>query len=589
MGSGATSGVTSCIKYVLFFFNLLVLIGGLAVGILGIIGMADAKFYNFANLGVDPSGFKVASIIFIVFGFTIVIFAFFGCCGAIRESKCMLLTYAVFTLIVFALMLAGGILVMFFKGKVREWVTDALNKSLKDKYNSSGDETKAWDELQKNTSCTSPLLQANPYTKGCIFLVDEMESHSKVIGIIALSFAAALKFPTPSTEGCTQYQCQRSVSRIWGLNPIRTLMEEDATVSDLQLVNYELIPFVTASCIDEVLEEVVHRAPPSPIISFSPSKTCEGEGREKLYRNGIYWTTILTEKHYRASSLATFPTIPQHHVLRSGYFHPVLREWQSLPSLITPSNLMLPVFVTDMEELVEDVAGFPGVKQWGVKRITEFLTPLVKNGLSSIILFGVPKKTPKDEVGSGADGKDSPVVQALEVIRGNYPDLLVACDVCICSYTSTGHCCIFKSDGTLDSVASNLRLARQAVAYAKAGAQIVGPSAMQDGTVAYLKAALREAGFGDTCAVLSYSIKFASVFYGPFRHAADCAPKAGDRKSYQIPPGSSSLAMRAAARDVEEGADMLMVKPGLTYLDIVRLTKDRFPNHPLFIYHVRLL
>lgn len=160
--------------------------------------------------------------------------------------------------------------------------------------------------------------------------------------------------------------------------------------------------------------------------------------------------------------------------------------------------------------------------------------------------------------------------------------------VCICAYTTHGHCGILREDGSLDNTASIQRLAQQAVSYAKAGAHIVAPSDMMDGRVGAIKQALADNDLGSRVAVLSYAVKFASSFYGPFRDAAKSAPAFGDRRCYQLPPGSNGLASRAAQRDVDEGADFLMVKPGLAYLDLVRKTKDQFPNHPMFIYQVRI-
>lgn len=262
----------------------------------------------------------------------------------------------------------------------------------------------------------------------------------------------------------------------------------------------------------------------------------------------------------------------------------------------------------------------------------EHLKPIVEAGLQSVLLFGVPFSMPKDEQGSAADHPETPVILAVLKIRKLFPSLVVACDVssyglyhqyiyvfsilysrilclqvCICAYTSHGHCGILKEDGTLDNPASIKRLARQALAYAKAGtknvdcivalsiirtyvgAHIVAPSDMMDGRVGAIKQALAEGGLISRVSVLSYAVKFASCFYGPFRDAAKSAPAFGDRRSYQLPPGSNGLAMRAADRDVSEGADFLMVKPGIAYLDLVRQVKDKYPTHPLFIYQVIII
>lgn len=164
--------------------------------------------------------------------------------------------------------------------------------------------------------------------------------------------------------------------------------------------------------------------------------------------------------------------------------------------------------------------------------------------------------------------------------------LFQSLQVCLCPYTSHGHCGILNSDGTIDNKSSIKRLASVALSYVKAGAHIVAPSDMMDGRVGAIKSALIDSGFGNKASVLSYSAKFASCFYGPFRDAAKSAPSFGDRKAYQLPPGSSGLAKRAVDRDVEEGADMLMVKPGLPYLDVLKTVKDSYPEYPLYVYQV---
>lgn len=179
----------------------------------------------------------------------------------------------------------------------------------------------------------------------------------------------------------------------------------------------------------------------------------------------------------------------------------------------------------------------------------------------------------------------NPVIRALPVLRQAFPNLLIACDVCLCPYTSHGHCGIIE-DGHINNEKSIQRIATIAFNYARHGAHIVAPSDMMDNRISAIKKVLIANQFENRCSVLSYSVKFASGFYGPFRDAAKSAPSFGDRKCYQLPTGSRGLALRAARRDVEEGADMLMVKPGMSYLDIVRQTKDEFPELPLFIYQV---
>jgi len=275
--------------------------------------------------------------------------------------------------------------------------------------------------------------------------------------------------------------------------------------------------------------------------------------------------------------------------LHAGYKNSTMRMWQSTGTELHPHNFMLPLFITDESpEAKQDIASLPGVSRWGTTSVLDFLRPLVSKGLSSVLLFGVPDKVSKDEEGSAGVTDDNPVHKAVKNIKTEFPQLTVACDVCLCPYTSTGHCGVLRNDaeGSIDNEKSTKFLAEQALSFAKSGADIVAPSDMMDGRILAIKQMLAKNGFENKVAVLSYAVKFASSFYGPFRDAAKSAPAFGDRKRYQLPLGSRGLAARAADRDVSEGADMLMVKPGIAYLDLVRETKDRFPHHPMFIYQV---
>ncbi|CAG7837710.1 unnamed protein product [Allacma fusca] len=273
--------------------------------------------------------------------------------------------------------------------------------------------------------------------------------------------------------------------------------------------------------------------------------------------------------------------------IHSGYSHPTLREWQQPNTSIGPSNLMYPIFITPDVDGEVEIASMPGVKRWGINKLVTHLKPVVDNGLKSVLLFGVPDETVKDEVGSAADDPErSPVIPAIRVLRKAFPDLVIACDVCLCGFTSHGHCGILTSTGHIDNDKSTKRLAEVALSYATAGCHIVAPSDMMDGRILAIKTSLRQAGFGNKVSVLSYAAKFASCFYGPFRDAAASAPAFGDRKAYQLPPGSSGLAIRAVDRDVSEGADFLMVKPAMIYLDIIKTAKDRHPQLPMFAYQV---
>ncbi|XP_059480137.1 delta-aminolevulinic acid dehydratase [Neocloeon triangulifer] len=274
------------------------------------------------------------------------------------------------------------------------------------------------------------------------------------------------------------------------------------------------------------------------------------------------------------------------HILHSGYFHPVLRSWQCPNTTVRAESLMLPLFIIDSDDEVQEIPSMPGVFRFGINKLKAFLQPVVDDGLKSVLLFGVPQNLPKDGQGTNADSSVTPVIRVIPKLRDWFPNLVIACDVCLCAYTDHGHCGLIDSEGFLDNQASIERIARQAVNYAKAGAHIVAPSDMMDGRIGAIKRGLTEAGLGSRVSVLSYAAKFASAMYGPFRDAAQSAPGKGDRRGYQLPPGSAGLAARATLRDVEEGADMLMVKPGLSYLDIVRQTKDKHPEYPLFIYQV---
>lgn len=271
--------------------------------------------------------------------------------------------------------------------------------------------------------------------------------------------------------------------------------------------------------------------------------------------------------------------------LHSGIHHPTLRLLQETGCEITPHNLMYPVFVVCDDDALQPIASMPGLARMGVNKLKEHLEPLVAKGLSSLLLFGVVDCSMKDDNATNADSKENPVVRALPLLRKWFPDLLIACDVCLCPYMSHGHCGILDESG-LRNGDSIKRLAEVAVAYGKAGAHIVAPSDMMDNRIKAIKESLIAANLENRVSLLSYSAKFASNFYGPFRDAAQSAPAFGDRRCYQLPSGSKGLAMRAVQRDVVEGADMLMVKPGMPYLDILRQTKDSFPSHPLYVYQV---
>jgi porphobilinogen synthase len=223
----------------------------------------------------------------------------------------------------------------------------------------------------------------------------------------------------------------------------------------------------------------------------------------------------------------------------------------------------------------------PGVAQLSVDRAAEACRRLVDAGVSSVLLFGIPER--KDAQGSGAVAADGIIPRALAAIRRAAPDLVLITDVCLCEYTDHGHCGLLR-DGRVDNDPTLEVLAREAVAHARAGADVVAPSDMMDGRVGAIRTALDAAGFADL-PILSYAAKFASGFYGPFREAAESTPAFGDRRGYQMDPANVEEALREVALDVEEGADMVMVKPALPYLDVIRRVKERF-GYPVAAYQV---
>ncbi|MBI9079031.1 MAG: porphobilinogen synthase [Pseudodesulfovibrio sp.] len=250
---------------------------------------------------------------------------------------------------------------------------------------------------------------------------------------------------------------------------------------------------------------------------------------------------------------------------------------------VRPQDLIMPYFVveTDNDSFKKEISSMPGQYQLSLKQLEKQVDAAVKNGLKSCILFGIPAK--KDETGTQAYDDKGIVQQAIRLLKNSWPELIVIADTCLCEYTSHGHCGIVKQGDVLNDPTLNL-LARAAVAQAKAGADIVAPSDMMDGRVAAIRQALNEAGFENT-PIMSYAVKYSSAFYGPFREAAESAPQFGDRKTYQMDPANSREAMREAVADMEEGADILMVKPGMPYLDIIRQVRDNFDT-PVAAYQV---
>ncbi len=248
---------------------------------------------------------------------------------------------------------------------------------------------------------------------------------------------------------------------------------------------------------------------------------------------------------------------------------------------LTPSQLILPLFVCPGEGVRKEIASMPGNAQLSIDHLVRECEECKTLGLGGVILFGIPEQ--KDELASGAYADDGITQRAIRAVKQEVPRLLVITDVCNCEYTSHGHCGWVES-GDVHNDRTLEWLAKTAVSHARAGADIVAPSDMMDGRVGVIRNALDPAGYANT-AILSYAAKYASVFYGPFREAAESAPQFGDRRSYQMDPANGREAMREITLDLEEGADMIMVKPAMPYLDVIREARERF-DVPLGAYQV---
>ena len=248
---------------------------------------------------------------------------------------------------------------------------------------------------------------------------------------------------------------------------------------------------------------------------------------------------------------------------------------------LSPAQFVLPLFACPGEGIRKEINSMPGNAQLSIDQVVRECEECAQLGIGGVILFGIPES--KDEFASGAYDPDGITQRAVRAIKKELPELLVITDVCNCEYTSHGHCGFVK-DGEVDNDTTLNWLAKTAVSHARAGADIVAPSDMMDGRVAAIRAGLDAAGFQET-PILSYAAKYASVFYGPFREAAESTPQFGDRRSYQMDPANGREAMREIELDLGEGADMIMVKPALAYLDIIRMARDRF-DVPIGAYQV---
>ena len=266
--------------------------------------------------------------------------------------------------------------------------------------------------------------------------------------------------------------------------------------------------------------------------------------------------------------MSSFPQTRLRRLRRTGALRDLVRE-----TSLALDDLVMPLFVAPAALPNERL---PGLARHSLETIEGEVAELVRLGVTAVLLFGLPEG--KDEEGSGAWIEDGVVQRALRALRPRFPELVLLTDVCLCEYTSHGHCGVLL-DGEVDNDASIELIARTAVSHVEAGADAVCPSDMMDGRVGAIREQLPQTP------IVAYSAKYASAFYGPFRHAADSAPAFGDRRGYQMDPGNVREALRECEQDIAEGADMLMIKPALAYLDVIRAARDRF-DHPLAAYNV---
>lgn len=274
--------------------------------------------------------------------------------------------------------------------------------------------------------------------------------------------------------------------------------------------------------------------------------------------------------------MAGFPEYRPRRLRRTAALRRMVRETR-----VTPDDLILPLFAVPGSGVRTPVASMPGVHQTSPDELLADAREAFDLGIPAVLLFGLPAT--KDESGSSGEAADGPVQTAVRALKDALPDLVVITDVCLCEYTSHGHCGLLE-DGAVQNDPTLERLARQALSHARAGADIVAPSDMMDGRVAAIRGTLDAEGFQDV-AILAYAAKYASAFYGPFRDAADSAPQFGDRRGYQMDPANGDEGLREGLMDVEEGADIVMVKPALAYLDVIWRLKQA-TRYPVCAYHV---
>lgn len=271
-----------------------------------------------------------------------------------------------------------------------------------------------------------------------------------------------------------------------------------------------------------------------------------------------------------------FPTHRSRRLRNSKGIRRLVRE-----TTLTADDLVMPIFLVHGKDKKEPISSMPGIYRFSVDRVGEHVKQLQSLGIPAVLLFGIPEK--KDDKATGAWDKNGIIQQGIKVIKETVPDLLVMADLCLCEYTDHGHCGLVK-DGKILNDESLEVLAKTAVSQARAGADIIAPSDMMDGRISAVRTALDKEGFQDML-ILSYAAKYASSFYGPFREAAEGAPQFGDRKTYQMDPANSREAVKEILQDIEEGADMVMVKPALPYLDIITQARE-VTALPLGAYNV---
>jgi porphobilinogen synthase len=271
-----------------------------------------------------------------------------------------------------------------------------------------------------------------------------------------------------------------------------------------------------------------------------------------------------------------FPAYRPRRLRRNGTLRQLIRE-----TTLTPGNLIYPLFVGPGTNVLRPISSMPGIAQFSQDRAILECREAAALGIQAVILFGIPEN--KDPVGSEAYIGDGVVQQAIKAIKQAVPTLLVVTDVCLCEYMDHGHCGVIK-DGAVDNDSTLELLAKEALSHAQAGADIIAPSDMMDGRVGAIRRALDNHGF-DQIPIMAYAAKYASGFYGPFREAAESTPQFGDRRSYQMDPANADEALREVALDIQEGADIIMVKPALAYLDIIYRVKQKF-GYPVAAYNV---